>query len=159
MFVKKTSMLNPVKSLAYIRCYSLSSPRPIRSQSNSIRYNCQKICSWLRRSETILEIRKKATFLEVIKKSIIYKLFQEFTNHSNKTNRAVNFNLRPLLKFLITGTTDEIIQQSGKEDIFRQILKSSAGMHGSSGSQFFRITTGIQSGPNAFDESGSVVNF
>ena len=41
-FVKKTSMSNPVKSLGYIKCYSLSSPRPVKSHSNSIKYNCQK---------------------------------------------------------------------------------------------------------------------
>ena len=28
IFVKKTSMPNPIKSLGYIKCYSLSSPRP-----------------------------------------------------------------------------------------------------------------------------------
>ena len=58
-YLKKTSLPNPVKSLGYIKCYSLNSPRP----SNSIRYNCKKICSWSRRPKTILEIRKKATFL------------------------------------------------------------------------------------------------
>ena len=56
-FVKKTSMLNPVKSIEYIVCSS--SPRPAESPSNSLRYNCQKIYSWLRR----LEIRKKDTIL------------------------------------------------------------------------------------------------
>ena len=37
-FVKKTSMPNPVKSLGYIKCYSSSSPRPVKSPSNSIIY-------------------------------------------------------------------------------------------------------------------------
>ena len=59
-FVKKTSMPNPVKSLGYIKCHSSSSPRPVESPSNSIRYNCEKICSWSGRPKTILEIRKKA---------------------------------------------------------------------------------------------------
>ena len=44
-FVKKTSIPNPVKSLGYIKCYSLSSPRSVKSPNNSIRYNCQKMCS------------------------------------------------------------------------------------------------------------------
>ena len=39
-FVKKTSMLNPVKSLGYTKYYSLSSTRPVKSPSISIRYNC-----------------------------------------------------------------------------------------------------------------------
>ena len=55
--VKRTSMPNPVK------CYSSSSPRPVKSPSNFVRYNCQKIWSSSRRPKTMLEIRKNATFL------------------------------------------------------------------------------------------------
>ena len=62
--VKKTSMTNPVKSLGYIKCHSSCSPRPVaESSSHSIRCNCQKICSWLRRPKTILKIVEKTTFL------------------------------------------------------------------------------------------------
>ena len=57
------SIPNPVENLGYIKCYSSSSPRPVKNPSNSIRYNCQKICSWLKKPKTILEIRKKDTFL------------------------------------------------------------------------------------------------
>ena len=39
------------------------------------------------------------------------------------------------------------------------MLKCSASMHESSGSQFFRTTTGIQSGPDTFDESWFVMIF
>ena len=38
-------------------------------------------------------------------------------------------------------------------------MKSLASMYESSGSKFFRTTTGIQSGPNAFDESRFVMTF
>ena len=38
-------MPNSVKTLGYIKCHS-SSPRPVKSPNNSIRYNCEKICSW-----------------------------------------------------------------------------------------------------------------
>ena len=48
---------------------------------------------------------------------------------------------------------NETFQQSEKQDSCRQLLKSSASMFQSSGSQFFRTTTGIQSGSEAFDES------
>ena len=37
MFVKKNDMPIPVKSLEYIKCYSSSSHRPVKSPSNSIR--------------------------------------------------------------------------------------------------------------------------
>ena len=60
--VKKTSMPNAVKSLGYIKCHCWSSPKFVKSPTNSIRYNCEKVSSWLRRPKTILEI-KKATFL------------------------------------------------------------------------------------------------
>ena len=55
--------------------------------------------------------------------------------------------------------TDETFQQSGKQDYLRHILKSSASMHESSGSQFFRTTTGIQSGLDTFEESRFTVAF
>ena len=45
----------------------------------------------------------------------------------------------------------------GKQDSFRHIFKSSASMYEISGSQFFRTTTEIQSGPDAFDESRFVM--
>ena len=61
--------------------------------------------------------------------------------------------------FLNTGTTDETFQQSGKQVSFRQLLKSLASICESSGSQFFRTTTGIQSGPDTFDESRFVMTF
>ena len=61
--------------------------------------------------------------------------------------------------FLNAGTTDETFQQSGKQEFFRHILKSSANMYESSGSQFFRTTTGIQSGRDTFDKSRFVMAF
>ena len=98
---------------------------PVKSPSNSIRHNRQKICSWSRRLKTALEIRKKTTFLSEINNPIIYKLFKDFTNHRKKTNRAVVFSSRPFPKFLNTGTTDETFQTIWKT---RHLLKSSANM-------------------------------
>ena len=56
-------------------------------------------------------------------------------------------------KGLNTWTTDKNLQQSGKQDLFRHILKSSASTCEPSGSQFFRTTTGIQSRSDSFDKS------
>ena len=61
--------------------------------------------------------------------------------------------------FINIGINDETFQQPGKQDSFRHILKSSANMCESSGAQFFKTTTGIQSGPDAFDESRFVISF
>ena len=63
-FVKNTSMpTRPCKRLGYIKCYNSSGPRPVKSPSNFIRYNFQKVCSISRRPKTILEIWKKTHFL------------------------------------------------------------------------------------------------
>ena len=99
-FVRKASISDPVKEPWYIKCYSLIIPRPVKSPSNSIRCNCQKICSWSRRPKMIMKIRKKATFLLVINSSIIYKLFKYFTNHRKKVNMVVVFSLRPFPNIL-----------------------------------------------------------
>ena len=65
----------------------------------------------------------------------------------------------PSPTFLNTGTTDDIFQQYGKQDSFTHTLKSSATMHESSDTQFFRTTTGIQSASDAFDKSRFVMAF
>ena len=88
-------MPNPVKCLGYIKCHSSSSSRPVKSPSNSIRQNYQKICSWSRKPKTILEISKKITFLWVIINTNIYKFFKDFTKHKKKTNMAIVFSCRP----------------------------------------------------------------
>ena len=77
--MKETNMSNPVKNLECIKCHSLNSPtKLIKSPRNSIIYNSQKICSLSRRPQTILEIRKKATFFEMIR--------SESKSHTNNTN-------------------------------------------------------------------------
>ena len=66
-----------------------NSSKSIKNPSNSIRYNCHKIYSWMRWPETILEIRNKVTFLEVIKKPIIYTFFKDSTNQRRGTNTGL----------------------------------------------------------------------
>ena len=92
----------------------------------------------------------------MINNPIIYTFLKDFTNHRKKTNEAVVF-LSPT--FLNKGTTDETFQQSRKQKSFRQILKSSASMYESLGSQFFRTTSGKQPEPDAFYESRFVMTF
>ena len=93
--MKKASMPNSVKSLGHIKWYSSGSPRPVKSLSSSIRYDCQ-ICSWSRRPKTILE----STFLSVINNPFICKFFKYFTNHRKKTNRAIVFSCKPFPNIL-----------------------------------------------------------
>ena len=83
----------------------------------------------------------------------------DFTKHRKKFSRTVVFSRAPFPTFLNTGITGETFQLSGKQDSFRHILKGSANMYESSGSQFFRTTTGIQSGLDNFDKSSLVMTF
>ena len=106
-FGKKKSMLNPVTRLIYIKCYNSHSPRPIKSSCNFIRKNCQKIRSLPRKNETILEIRKKTTFLD--NKPITYKFLKYFTNNRKKTNSTVFFSCRPL-PYILSGYTAFILK-------------------------------------------------
>ena len=77
-----------------------------------------------------------------------------------KTNKTIVFScIHFSPTFSNTETIHETFQQSGKQDSFRHILKSSASRYESSNSQFFTATTGIQSGPDAFDKSRLVVTF
>ena len=71
----------------------------------------------------------------------------------------VVFSCRPFPTFLNAGTTNKTFQQPGKQDYLRHLLKSSASMQKCSGSQFFRTTIGIQSGPDAFDKSRFIMTF
>ena len=90
-------------------------PNPVKSPSNSITCNCQKIWSWSRRPKTKLKIRKKAILLQMINNPINHKSFKDFTNHRKKTNRVVVFSCRPFPDILNAGNTYETFQQSGKQ--------------------------------------------
>ena len=61
----------------------------------------------MRRPETISEIRKNITFLDVVNRSIIYKFFKDFTCHKR---RLTDFSLT----LPNTGTTEETFRQSEK---------------------------------------------
>ena len=157
-------MPNPVKSLRYINCCSLSSLlkailailSDTSNSSNSIRYNCKKICRWSKRPKTILEIRKNAFFCRW---STILLFAKTLLTTEKRLTGVSLLSVDLFTIFLNTGTTDETFQQSGKQDSFRQLLKSSAMMYKSSGSEFFRTITGIQSKSDALDKSRFVITF
>ena len=91
------------------------------------------------------------------KNPIICKFFKDFTNRRKNTVRqflAVRFSLT----LSNTETTFETLQQSGKRDSFKCILKSQASMYPSC-LQFFRITTGTQWEKDIFDKSSLVMTY
>ena len=61
--------------------------------------NCQKICSLLRRPETVQKT-KKAIFLKMINKLFICKFFKDFTNDRKSTNKVIAFSCRSLPNIL-----------------------------------------------------------
>ena len=73
---------------------------------------------------------------------------------TNVRRSSVDRDLSPT--FLNTRTADETFQQFGKQDSFRYILDSSAKIYESSGSQFFRTTTGMLSGSGGLINQGSL---
>ena len=158
-FAKKNCIPKPVKSLAYIKCHSSSSPRLVKSSSNAIRHNCQKMYSWSRRPKTILAIKKRSYFFRW---STIL-IFTSFSKTSLTMKRRLTgkwFLVVDLFQtFLNTGATNETFQQSRKQDSLRHTLNTPARMYESSDSKFLTTTTGIQSGLDTFDESRCVMTF
>ena len=88
--------------------------RPAKCPRNSIKYNCQKICNWMRKPETILEVSRKVTFVEIINHSMIHKFLIYFTNNRKNTSKMVDFTTHLSLTFSNTGIADETFQKSGK---------------------------------------------
>ena len=88
-FVKQDSVENLAKSLGFIKCYFSSTHILIKSASNSIRCNCQKICCWTKRPKTILETGKKDIFLDIIKKPFIYILKSSTSMYGDTTIQLV----------------------------------------------------------------------
>ena len=78
---------------------------------------------------------------------------KDFTNHRKKTNRRVVFSCWP---FPNHGWE---LSTMWKQDSFRHLLKISASMYQSLGSQLYRTTTGIKSGSDESDPSRSVMTF
>ena len=151
-----TSMPNSVESLEYIKCYSSSSPRHVKSTSNSTRYNCTKICSWLKRSKTIPEVRKKDNISLGDQQFYYSQLFKHFTNHRKKTNRIVVFSCRPFPNILKYRDNRWDLLTVWKTKSLQTLIEE---FNHSSGLQFFRTVTGVQSGPDAFDKSKFIMTF
>ena len=95
----------------------------------------------------------------MINNSFNNKFFKDFITTERRLTRPKFLAVYLYPTLLNTGTTDETFQQSGNQDSLRHILKSSAKMYENSGSDFFRTTTAIQSGPDAFDKSRFVMTF
>ena len=86
-------------------------------------------------------------------KPIICSHLNHFTNHKNRADRAVAFGCRPLPSIHKYRNHRRDLQTICKISFFQTQIKSSSCMYQSSSSHFFRTTSGLQSGPDALDES------
>ena len=143
--MKKTSMPNSVENLGYIPS-ATARVAPDLSKAQAMLSDTTVRRSAVDREDlkSYWKSEKRPHFSR--RSTIFYKFFKDLlTTERILTGRqflAVDLSST----FLNTGTTDKTFQQSGKQDSFRHLLKSSASMYESSGSQLFRTTTGIHVG-------------
>ena len=119
------------------------------------RYSCEDFPSRTTQSHLL--------FLQVINISIINKFFKYLTNQRKKTNRAIVFSCRTFSNILQYRNHRWELSTVWKTRLLqtqhRHILKCLTSMYESSSSQFFRTTTGIQSGLGGFDELRFIMTF
>ena len=89
----------------------------------------------------------------MINNDIIYKFFKTLLTTEGRLTGWQFLALYFTPTFLNTGTTNETSKQFGKQGSYRHMLKSSARMYESSGSQFLRTTTSMQSRLKVFYKS------
>ena len=87
----------------------------VKCLSNSIRYNCQKICCWLRKLKPYWKSEKRQLFFKWSTILWFKSFFQD-----EKDYQGSSFYLSP--KLLNTRITNETFQQSGKQDSFTHLL-------------------------------------
>ena len=92
----------------------------------------------------ILKIRKRPYFSRLSTSWLITSFLKILLTTEKRPTGWQISAVELSLVFLITGTTDEIFQQSGKQDSLTHILKCSASMYESSDLQFFRTNSAIQ---------------
>ena len=131
--MKKTSMPNSIKSLAFIKRYISSRPKPVQSLLDKT----------VRRSAVDREDLKpywksKNSYIsqgdQLLFNSIIYKFFKYFTIQSKNTNRAVVFSCRLFPNIFKYRDHQWNFWTIWKTSPFQTQKKSLAGMHESSGS-------------------------
>ena len=151
-------MANPINTLGYIKCCTSSSPDLLKALTILLDLTVGRSIVDVEDLKPYWKSEKRSHFL---KQSTIL-LFTSFSRTLLTTETRltrwwfVAVDLFPTL--LNKVTAEETFQQSAKHDSFRDILKSSASIY-ESYSQFFRNTTEIQSGPDAFDESSFIMIF
>ena len=148
--MKKASRPHFMESLGYIKCYSSSSSRLLKALAIL--------------SDTTKPYWKSENWLHFFWWSTIL-LFISFSKTLLTTERRLTgryvlaVDLSPTFLNAVTTNIFMPLSLYHYPTSFRHILNSSASIYKSSASQFFRTSTGIQSVPDAFDESRLVMAF
>ena len=109
-FGKEASMPNSVKSLGCINCHSSSSSKPVKSPSNSIRHNCQKI----------------APDLLVVRQSDLFSSHQIFNEYRSPHKSKVQCRFLPCSILIVITQCDESDRITfDNENIVRQTFLNS----------------------------------
>ena len=95
-FVKKTGIPNPVKTLGYIKCYSSSRTRPMKTLAILLVTTARRLEDDREHLKPYWN-QKKAIYLLVINKLVICK---DFTNSIKKANRVVVCSCRSFTNIL-----------------------------------------------------------
>ena len=98
--MKKTSTSNPVKNLAYIKCYHLSVP-PELLKALVFLSDTTSRRSAVNREDLKLHWKSEKSQISLGgQNAIIYKFLKDFTNHRKKTIRVKMFTCRPFSNIL-----------------------------------------------------------
>ena len=157
-FGKRNNIPNRAKSLEWIKCYSSSSPTSILKTPKILSNAPAKRSAVEEDLKSHSKAEKRLHFWSN-QQPYFFKCFSKIQPTIVKLTGRYFAALDLSQIFLNTGTRDGTFQQPEKHDSFKHILNISANMYESSGSRFFRTTTGIYSRQGAFKESRSVIAF
>ena len=102
--ISETSMPNTI--VWHMQCYSLRRTTNVKIPGDSLRYNCQKICSRMRRFKSVLKIRKNKSYFSWWSTRLLFLVSRNFTSYRKRIYRPIVSGRKPLHNF-ITGATEK----------------------------------------------------
>ena len=100
--ISETSMPNTI--VWHMQCYSLRRTTNVKIPGDSLRYNCQKICSRMRRFKSVLKIRKNKSYFSWWSTRLLFLVSRNFTSYRKRIYRPIVSGRKPLHNFIIGAT-------------------------------------------------------
>ena len=100
--ISETSMPNTI--VWHMQCYSLRRTTNVKIPGDSLRYNCQKICSRMRRFKSVLKIRKNKSYFSWWSTRLLFLVSRNFTSYRKRIYRPIVSGHKPLHNFIIGAT-------------------------------------------------------